>query len=1453
MTAPSRSLKELFLAALEVAPADRAAWLERECAGDAALREHLGLMLAAHDAPQSLLDRPAGAAPLAGGAPPEGLGPTIDEPLAEAPGTVIGPYKLVEPIGEGGMGAVWMAQQTEPVKRLVALKVIKPGMDSKQVLARFAAERQALALMDHPNIAKVLDAAATPTGRPYFVMELVKGVPLTRYCDQHRLTPRQRLELFIPVCQAIQHAHQKGIIHRDIKPSNVLVALYDGKPVPKVIDFGIAKATGQQLTERTLLTGFGAVVGTLEYMSPEQAELNQLDIDTRSDIYSLGVLLYELLTGTTPLDRKRLKEAALLEVLRVIREEEPPRPSTRLSTTEELPSVAANRGLEPKKLSGVVRGELDWIVMKALEKDRNRRYETANGFAMDVQRYLADEPVQACPPSAWYRLRKFMRRNRTALAVTGLAVFFITALGGGGIWVALDRTARQQRLTVRVEQILGDVDRLERDQKWPEALAAAGRAEEVLASGEADDATRRRVRDVKHGLAFVAELDRIRQERAASVNGQFNHAGASRDYAKAFRDYGMDMESLPVEEASARLRGNSALAAPVAAALDDWVEARHALGEGKPNWERLVAVARGIDPDPVRDRLRSMWGERMTPGLRAEARRLAESIDIQSQSPQTLDILAKTLAQAQLPDAAVQILRDSRYAHPGDFWVNFDLGYQLSESKDHVGAVRYYSAAVSVRPDSSAAHNNLGIALTGQGNLDEAIAEYRKAIELDPKCAPPHINLGEALRRQGKLDEAVAENRKAIALDSKVAGAHNNLGIALSEQGKLDEAFAEWRQAIALDRKLANPHMNLGQALALSEPGKLDEAVAECRQAVALDPKDAKAHYSLGIALHAQKKLTEAVAEFRKAIALDPKYAKAHSNLGVTLHAQKKLTEAVAECRQAITLDPKLAPAHHGLGIALHAQKKLTEAVAEFRQAIALDPKDAKAHYNLGIALHDQGDVAGALAEFRQAIALDPKDAKAHYSLGAALYRQGKLDEAIARYRKAIDLDPMHVAAHDALGTALRDEKQLDEAIREYHKAIGLDPNWAPAHNNLGIALSAQGKLDEAIAEYRTAVKLDPQDAMAQVSLGNALREQGQLDEAVAACRHAIDLDPKCAPAHNNLGAALYEQRKLDLAITALRKAIELNPKFALPYSNLGKVLRDQKKLEEAVTALGKAIELDPTDAQFHVSLGAFLCDHKHDYDGAIAELEKAIALDPKSAPAYDNLGIALWGKGNLDGAVTAFRKVIALDPKCAPAYCNLGVALRAQGKLDESIGCYRRAIQLDPKRASTHRYLGYVLVAKCQFDEAIAAYREAIRLDQGYALAHNDLAWVLATCPNVTSRDAGLAVELAKKAVQLAPKESNYWGTLGTAHYRAGNWKEAVAALDKSRELQQRCNAYTWLFLAMAHRKLGNDAQARKCYDQAVEWLEQNRQMLATDTMQAEELRRFRSEAEEVLELKKK
>jgi serine/threonine protein kinase/tetratricopeptide (TPR) repeat protein len=1065
---------------------------------------------------------------------------TVDEPIREGPGSLIGPYKLLEQLGEGGFGVVFLAEQTGPVRRKVALKVLKPGMDTRQVIARFEAERQALAIMDHPNIAKVFDGGATVSGRPYFVMELVRGVPITDFCDQNRLTPRERLELFLHVCQAVQHAHQKGIIHRDLKPSNVLVSRHDTTPVVKVIDFGVAKALGQELTDKTLFTGLAQMIGTPLYMSPEQAGMSDLDVDTRSDIYSLGVLLYELLTGRTPFDRERFKGVGYDELRRIIREEEPPKPSTRLSELKDsLPSISAQRHTEPAKLTKLVRGELDWIVMKALEKDRNRRYETANGFAQDVHRYLADEAVLACPPSVGYRLRKFTRRNKGGLAVAALVLFFLVLLGSSVGWAVRDRAAReaeaarqqgerQGKVAGQIELISAEVDQLEGEQKWPDALAAARRAEAAVAGGEADEATAQRARERLRDLVFIDRLEQLRMERVTTAWQDTEPA-----FARAFRDYGVDIEALPVEASIERLKARPALAIPLAAALDDWAFLRRRPLRGDAaGWKRLVAVARGIDADPLRDQLRSTWG-RPVSETQDELRRLADSIDVRAHHPATLFTLADTLQQVQLRGSAVRVLRDAQSVYPGDYWLNAALGHFLHAEKDLEGAILFTTVAVSLRPRSLWGNANLPFFLSEYGKLDEAIAAHRRNIEVNPKRPEAYTGLGITLRAHGKPDEAVAACRKAIGLEPSNSFAYYHLGRALRDQNRRAEANAAFDKAIELFRK-----------------------------AIELNPKAGHRYWNLGLALHDRGKLKAAIDAFRTAIAFDPK-SPANSNLGETLRAQRKLDEAIDVYRKAVEADPKDGP-YNNLGNVLLERGKPDEAIDVYRKAIKVGPKNATAYHGLGIALLRQKKVDEAIVAFRTAIELDPRSKYAPYiGFGNALRDQKRLPEAIAAYRKAIEVDPKYTAAAGYINLSGVFERlnRLDEAIDACRKAIETDQDYATetAYGQLGSILRKRGSVDKTDSVFgeiervaRKAFRQRPDDARTRNALAQCLngwayvlatllepklRDPGR---ALSLAQETAELAPKNGMFWRTLGVAHYRTGNWTAARGALEKSIQL-------------------------------------------------------------------------------------------------------------------------------------------------------------------------------------------------------------------------------------------------------------------------------------------------------------------------
>jgi len=744
-------------------------------------------------------------------------GPAGTATISEGPGDRIGRYQLLRQIGEGGCGVVYLAEQQEPVRRQVALKVIKLGMDTRQVVARFEAERQALALMDHPNIAKVLDAGATETGRPFFVMELVPGVKITDYCDEHRLSTEERLQLFVQVCQAIQHAHQKSVIHRDIKPSNILVTLQDGRPVPRVIDFGIAKATDQPLTDKTLFTAYAHFIGTPAYMSPEQAELSGLDIDTRSDIYSLGVLLYELLTGKTPFELRSLLVAGLEEILRTIREQEPVPPSTRLDTMQrqELADAAGRRRADPPKLIHQMRGELDWIVMKALEKERARRYETVHGLARDVERHLHNELVLARPPNALYRFHKLVRRNKLAFAAAG-AVFISLAVGLGlSTWMFLkEKEARRQAEieAIKSQQVAGFLQEM---LDGVEPSVALGR-DTTLLREILDQAAGRVGRELNTQPEVEAEL----QTTIGGVYqalGQYPKAEAMQRQALAIRRKFYGDDNLKTADSLGHL-------------------ARALLAEGR------LAEAETLARAALATR-RKLLGE--------------DNVEVAG----SMDLLALVLryegrvsAAEPLARAALatrrKLLGEESLAVAGSL---NNLGLILDDENKVTEAGSLYQESLAIQqkllghddPNIAGGLNNVAGVLDREGKLAEAESRQRESLAMQrrlfgdehPAVASAIDNLAEILHDEGELSEAETLSRQALAMRRKLLGEHPvvarsliHLSGILRDEGKLAEAESAEREGWLMRRKLlGDEHPGTADALnrlaaILAREGKYGEA-----------------------------------------------------------------------------------------------------------------------------------------------------------------------------------------------------------------------------------------------------------------------------------------------------------------------------------------------------------------------------------------------------------------------------------------------------------------------------------------------------------------------------------------------------------------------------------------------------------------------------------------------------
>jgi eukaryotic-like serine/threonine-protein kinase len=966
-------LKQLFDHALELPSAARAAFLDSRCAHDAELKQRLLAMLAGAD-DAHFLSAPTG-------------GERRDGPeqaaLREGPGTRLGPYKLLQQIGEGGFGVVFLAEQEQPVTRKVALKIVKLGMDTRQVIARFEQERQALAIMDHPNIARVLDAGATATGRPYFVMDLVKGDPIVEYCDKNSLAIDQRLELFAQVCNAVQHAHGKGIIHRDIKPSNVLVGTSDGRPRAKIIDFGIAKATSQKLTDKTLFTEHQQVIGTLQYMSPEQAE-GSLDIDTRTDVYSLGVMLYELLTGSTPFDKATVKDAVYGELRRMIREVDPPRPSTRLSeSSERLASIAAHRRVEPKRLGLLLRGDLDWIVMKALEKDRARRYETANGLAADVARHLAGEAVVAAPPSRSYRLRKLVRRNRgvvtAALTVAASLLVGVVAFA----WQASIARAERDRAIAAEEQT-------SQVAAFQDAMLA--RIDPTLAGAALGDDVLARF------TAAVAKIEASEPERAARLD--------------AFRS---EWRRVNATDAACELIDRTLLRPAVQALAD------------------LDAT----QPIFVAQMRRTLAVRYYVLGLHEAARPLvAQAVAVLRQR------IGATNRETLLAVEAMAMLasRQGKFAEAEALYREVLTGRRLELGADHVETLRAISNLGQVAEQQ-------GRLTEAEQHFRESLAEHRRVYgEGDRATLNVKSHLGGVLHKAGSPGEAgpllreVVDGRRALLgeNDGETLDAIADLAQLIADQGELAEAEALCRRVVDGHRQaLGEEHpRTLDARLILAQLwqklGRVPDAEPAFREVLAArrrrlgdeHPETLSAMNDLGLLLSEQGRSDAAEPLLREAVDTRRR----------TLGADHAATLTSAN-NQAMLL--------HRAGRFADAESLYRDLLARRRRVVGPDdPMLLGAMNNLANLLTEAGKPAEAEPLMREVmVALQRVVGGKHMhamasiaNLGAVLRDLGRLDEAEALVGEALgkqrevlgDDHPATLNTIALLGSVLHDREPAE-------------------------------------------------------------------------------------------------------------------------------------------------------------------------------------------------------------------------------------------------------------------------------------------------------------------------------------------------------------------------------------------------------------------------------------------
>jgi tetratricopeptide (TPR) repeat protein len=1324
----------------------------------------------------------------------------------ELPAGPTGRYQLHGEIARGGMGVVVRGRDVD-LGRDLALKVLLGRHQKRpEMIERFVEEAQIGGQLQHPGIVPVYELGHFPGGRPYFTMKLVKGKTLAALLAARKDPGEDRakfLGIFEQVAQTLAYTHARGVIHRDLKPSNVMVGSFGEV---QVMDWGLAKVlrdggvadekkagaeraavSSDDFPARRLRrlpgassirtarsegssggssgyeTEAGSVLGTPAYMAPEQARGEVETVDERADVFGLGAILCEVLTGDPPFTGRPA------EAQRKARQGDVREAWERLGNCGADPEVVeiARRCLEPVphdrpanagEVAAAVSAHLESVERRLRKAELERAEEQAR--AEEAQARMREEERGRKEAQARALAERHARRLTVALAA--LAILVVTGGGAAGLWIKAERDQKRSEIGRQVHLALERAVSLQARAAsagglgpWREARAEAERARGLAESGGAGGELLTRVRDLLEKIdeeerrqRLLADLEAawLAQMDSNLKDGLWSRERAVPILRDALEAFGLPAGKGDAKEAAARIVAlPSSMRDALIAALDDWIYIA-----GNPQYkvvelhlEWLKAVVGEADSDPWRKALRKLMAESDPEERKQALEKLAEAPELARQPLPDLILLTRQL-ESSAPDKAVQVLAKANEAHRGDFSVLFRLGFG------------FYWHLKPPRPD-------------------EAVRYLTAAVALRPQNARAHLNLGNALGEQGKLDEAIAAYKRAIRLQSEYPAAYNDLGLAMEKEGKHNEALANYRKAIELKPDFAVAYSNIGNVL--MEQGEVEEALAHFRKAIEIDPNSGAAHNDLGIALAGQGKVEEAIACYRKAMELLPKNPAPFTNLANALRKKGNFGEAIALYQKAIKIDPYDASTYNSFGGAMAEQGKFEEAISLYQKAIDLKPNSD--HYcNLALAFAKQHRYEEAITAYQKAIELNPSDAEAHIDLGGVLANHGKPEEAIALIKKALELKPDYAEAHSLFGVALFEQGKVDEAIAHYRKAIELKPDYAEAHDFLGNALETQGNLEEAATAHQKAIELDPNSAQAHSNLGNTLKKQGKLEEAVTCFKKAIELDPGFSMAYSNLGNALSAQRKLEEAITFIRKAIELKPDYSNAYNNLGAALWKQGKSEEAIAAFKKAVELTPNDADAYHNLGVSL-GHQDRSEEAIATWKKVIELTPRNAQAYYELGVNLWKQHRIEEAGAAYRKTIELNPDHVLAHINLGCVLASQRKLEEAIPQLEYALEREPENSNAHYNLGVVLRKVGRFEEAIAHFKKVIQLDPRYPDAYQGLGNVLAAQDRPEE-----AIALYKKALELNPEDAGVFCDLGLTFEPLGRFAEMRKWLERGHAL---------------------------------------------------------------------